>query len=95
MPIFAKTPIEKSRHAQRLEYNYLLKRKLAIGVYTKIVEQIASFEMSGQWSLNCLIGQSYDHLNIALFFSWVIHIDRVLDHTRKIQKIFLLFISYQ
>ena len=27
-----KNPVEKLRHAQRLEYNFLLKRKLAIGV---------------------------------------------------------------
>jgi hypothetical protein len=33
---------------QRLKYNFLLKRKLYIGVNIKVVEQITSFLMSGQ-----------------------------------------------
>ena len=39
---------------QRLEYNFLLKQKLAIGVQILFVEQITSYLMSGQPSLKTI-----------------------------------------
>ena len=46
--------------SQRLVYNFLLKRKPAIGVYIKIVGQITSYLMSGQRALNSIPMRSYD-----------------------------------
>ena len=60
MLIFAKNPVKKSRHAQRLEYNFLLKRKLAIGVFIKVVGQVLSFQMSGQRTLNSIPTRNYE-----------------------------------
>ena len=67
MPIFAKNPVEKLRHAQRLEYNFLLKRRLVIGVNIKSVAQITSFHMSGQRALNSIPTRRYGLYKNALF----------------------------
>ena len=60
MLIFDKNPVEKSRHAQRLEYNFLLKRKLAIDVNIKSVAQITSFHVSGQRTLNSIPTRNHE-----------------------------------
>ena len=44
---------------QLLEYNFLLKRILYIGVYIKVVAQILSFKMSSQLALNSILNWSY------------------------------------
>jgi hypothetical protein len=38
---------------------YLLKRKVAIGMYIKVVGQITSFYMSGQRAINSIPTRSY------------------------------------
>ena len=62
MPIFAKNPVENLRHAQKLEYNFLLKRKLAIGVNIKSVAQITSFHMSDQQALKSIPSPRYPQI---------------------------------
>jgi hypothetical protein len=42
----------------RKNYNFLLKRNLAVGVYIKIVGQSLSFHMSGQQTLNSILIRS-------------------------------------
>ena len=54
MPIFVKNPGRKSGYLHKLEYNFLLTRKLAIGVNEKVVGQITTFQMSGQQALNSM-----------------------------------------
>ena len=44
---------------QRLAHNFLLKRKLSMGVYTKVVALVSSFSMSGQPSLNSIPMRNY------------------------------------
>ena len=70
MLIFAKNPVEKSRHAQRLEYNFLLKRKLAIDVNIKSVAQITSFHVSGQRALNSIPTLNYSQNKVNMHFLW-------------------------
>ena len=50
---------KNQRMSQRLVYNFLLKRKLAIGVYIKIVGQITSHRKSGQRDLNSIPTRNY------------------------------------
>src|SRR3569833_953572 len=54
MPIFVKNPGSKSGYLHKLENNFLLTRKLAIGVNEKVVGQITTFQMSGQQALNSM-----------------------------------------
>src|SRR3569833_1536893 len=54
MPIFVKNPGRKSGYLHKLEYNFLLTRKLTIGVNEKVVGQITTFQMSGQQALNSM-----------------------------------------
>ena len=50
----SKNPGRKSGYLHKLEYNFLLTRKLAIGVNEKVVGQITTFQMSGQQALNSM-----------------------------------------
>jgi hypothetical protein len=52
MLIFAKNPDRKIKACQRFEYNFLLKQKLATGIYINVVAQITSFHVSGQRTFN-------------------------------------------
>jgi hypothetical protein len=51
---------------QRLQYNFLLKRKLAIGIYIKVVGWITTFLMSGQPLLKAIPTRSYDHIKKSI-----------------------------
>ena len=53
---------------QRLEYNFLLKRKLAIGVYIKVVGQIFICQMSGQLSFKVIPMRRYAQITKKIFF---------------------------
>jgi hypothetical protein len=59
MPIFVKNSVKNHGMPQILEYNFLLKRKLYIGVYIKVVAQILSFKISAQQALNSIATRSY------------------------------------
>ena len=51
--------LKNQRMSHKIAIIYLLKRKLAIDVYIKVVGQITSFHMSDQRAINSIPTRSY------------------------------------
>jgi hypothetical protein len=81
-----KSEEKKSRHAQRLKYNFLLKRKLAIDVFIKVLGQILGFQMSGQQILNSIPTRSYEPNKKNDGFSNRGSVIRIVDYIKHVLK---------
>ena len=94
MLIFAKNPVEKSKNAQRLEYNFLLKRKLAIDVSIKSVAQITSFHKSGQRALNSIPSSRHPQITEKMSKYRHRHLPEALDPQWTTFLIFFFLYNY-
>ena len=75
----SKNPGRKSGYLHKLEYNFLLTRKLAIGVNEKVVGQITTFQMSGQQALNSIPSPRYPQITEKMSKYRHIYLPEALD----------------